>query len=664
MKKKTALVLLSFNEIEGTSVLVPTLIENRANLGVDEIFAVDGGSTDGTLEVYAKHGIRVVKQISRGRGEAMRLAHKDTDADHIIFFSPDGNEDWKDIPKFAPYFTEGADLVIASRMMKGAHNEEDHEFFRFRKWANNAFNLVANLLFRRSGRFVTDTINGFRGMRRGLLEELGVDALGYTVEYQMTMRSFQKRLNIVEFPTHEGARIGGETKAPSIPTGIRFLKCLGREMLLGTSATFSTQPWLWLVLAGLAIRLVWVLSYQPVPISDFEMYWGFARDFSENFFRTVAPGYSLGFPYLLAVFLKLGFTLQGILVIQALVGAAVVSSVCGFMYRHLGRGQAWASAVLLSFGPGLIFYSSILGTEIFSLALVTWGTLMFADALLSRQQEHLWKWIFAGALIGLSATLRSALTYLPLALALAALIATQLPTRPRLKVCSLFLTGWIAVVLGYCSWSLDKSGEFRISAKHGSQMFWQGTLPEAGGAYNGASLLEAEKFAHSPKERDQVYYQQGIANIKAEPARFVKLGYHKLRTTFGSLGSAMWWNFEIPAAGVTISPGLNKVYSHWLTKYQRLIHALLFLSLASGLWMFLRRRSESIFLIWLLSGASIGYLATISFITIGADRFQLPFIPMFVIFGISTPLWSAFKQRLRFPQGSPNREVNAKTASP
>lgn len=227
---KIALTLLTLNEIDGVREYLPQLKDLKA-LGVDEIFAVDGGSTDGTLDEYAKHGIRVLPLRSRGRGEAMRMASKNTDAEYLVFFSPDGNEDIHDIILFRKFFLEGYDLVIASRMMKGARNEEDGELLRFRKWANNAFNYFANLWFRRQGDFISDSINGFRGMRRTLIEELALDAIGFTIEYQMTIRALVRGLKIWEFPTIEGARIGGETKAHSIPTGIRFLKCLWGEMM-------------------------------------------------------------------------------------------------------------------------------------------------------------------------------------------------------------------------------------------------------------------------------------------------------------------------------------------------------------------------------------------------------------------------------------------------
>jgi len=42
-----------------------------------------------------------------------------------LFFSPDGNENPADIPKFKPLLEQGNDIVIATRMTKTAHNEED-----------------------------------------------------------------------------------------------------------------------------------------------------------------------------------------------------------------------------------------------------------------------------------------------------------------------------------------------------------------------------------------------------------------------------------------------------------------------------------------------------------------------------------------------------------
>ena len=115
-------------------------------------------------------------------------------------------------------------------MCKGAVNEEDGQTFRFRKAANLAFNFLANMAFRKTGAYVTDSINGFRAIRADLAKTLQLDAAGYTIEYQMTMRALAIGARIREFPTHEYPRIAGETGAPSFQTGLRFLGCFFKEL--------------------------------------------------------------------------------------------------------------------------------------------------------------------------------------------------------------------------------------------------------------------------------------------------------------------------------------------------------------------------------------------------------------------------------------------------
>lgn len=222
--KKIALCILTRNELECLKVVFPQIPKPSEAEGFHEIYAIDGGSTDGTLDYFKQQGIPVISQSKRGRGEAFLLAFKNIEADAYIFFSPDGNEDVLDIKKFKGHLENGADLVIASRMMKGAFNEEDIHFFKWRKWANNAFNLLANLFFRTQGPFITDSINGFRALTKSAVEKLQLDAWDYTIEYQMTMRALNAKMNIVEFPSIEGQRVAGETGAQSIPTGLRFIK--------------------------------------------------------------------------------------------------------------------------------------------------------------------------------------------------------------------------------------------------------------------------------------------------------------------------------------------------------------------------------------------------------------------------------------------------------
>ncbi|OGY16952.1 MAG: hypothetical protein A2785_02340 [Candidatus Chisholmbacteria bacterium RIFCSPHIGHO2_01_FULL_49_18] len=231
MRKKkhieTTLVILTRNEIEGMRALVGRIPFEAC----DEHFVVDFESDDGTVDFVRKRGIRIIRQEKPGRGEAFRLASREAQGKFLVFFSPDGNEDPADIPKLLDKLREGYDMVIASRFLPGSRNEEDRFLVRPRAWANRAFSFVANLLWNRGGEYVSDTINGYRAIRKSAFDKLQLTAQGYAIEYQMTIRAIRKGMRIAEIPTIEGQRIGGESKAGSIPTGLRFLWFLLREGL-------------------------------------------------------------------------------------------------------------------------------------------------------------------------------------------------------------------------------------------------------------------------------------------------------------------------------------------------------------------------------------------------------------------------------------------------
>jgi glycosyltransferase involved in cell wall biosynthesis len=223
--RPVTLVLLTLNEIDGVGHVFPKLPLSA----VDEVFVVDGGSTDGTLEFFAARGVRVIRQARRGRGEAFRLAAQHARNEWLVFFSPDGNEDPEDIPHLIDGLAAGYDMVIASRFMSGARSEDDDKFlFASRRWGNLMFTGLVNLLFR--GPRITDTINGYRAVTRTAFRRLAPDAQGYAIEFQMSMRALRLGLRVLEIPTEESARVGrGVSKLNAVPVGLTFLRLLLRE---------------------------------------------------------------------------------------------------------------------------------------------------------------------------------------------------------------------------------------------------------------------------------------------------------------------------------------------------------------------------------------------------------------------------------------------------
>jgi len=222
---KTSLIILTRNEISGLKSLIKQIPFDK----VDEFFAVDFDSTDGTVEFFQQNKIPVVRQLKPGRAEAFRIGAKHAKGQNLIFFSPDGNENPLDISKLINLIDGGADLAIASRFIKGSRNEEDDQFFKFRKWANQIFTLIINIIWNGT---LTDSINGYRAITKKAFQKLRLDAEGFAIEYQMSIRSLKLKLKIVEIHTVEGNRIGGQSGSSAVPTGLKFMYYLIREIFI------------------------------------------------------------------------------------------------------------------------------------------------------------------------------------------------------------------------------------------------------------------------------------------------------------------------------------------------------------------------------------------------------------------------------------------------
>lgn len=223
-RRDSTLVLLVLNEIDG-------LRECWDALPIDEfarVIAVDGGSTDGSRAFLTSHDILILDQPIPGRGVAFRVAAEATDTERLVYYSPDGNEDPADIVRLDDLVLGGADLAIASRFSAGAVNEEGG-LFRPRARVNEALTWLANRLFN-EGTYVTDTINGFRAMRRRPFLDMGTTVKRFPIEYQISIRAMRRRWRIQEIATIEGQRAGGESKALSWPVGKDHLKVLFTEL--------------------------------------------------------------------------------------------------------------------------------------------------------------------------------------------------------------------------------------------------------------------------------------------------------------------------------------------------------------------------------------------------------------------------------------------------
>ena len=229
--RSCTLILLSLDERDALRLLLPRLPLDL----FARVIAVDGGSTDGSIEAYREWGIDVRVQSKPGRGNAFLYAQHLVETEHVVFFSVDGNEDPEDLPRIVCALSAGSDLVIAGRFRRpGAESDDSDDPLRIRRTGATAIGWLVGRLWRTG---VCDATNGYRGFRTAALRQLGLDAPHNEIELQSTIRAAKLGMRILELPTRERPRLAGVRKATAgtWTLGTRALATIVRELSLGRS---------------------------------------------------------------------------------------------------------------------------------------------------------------------------------------------------------------------------------------------------------------------------------------------------------------------------------------------------------------------------------------------------------------------------------------------
>lgn len=240
MHDTVSLCFIAWNEEQGCEIDLP-LIDPTL---FDEVFAIDGGSTDKTVSVFERFNIPVYRQRTRGLNSAYWQAVETATSDHVIVFFPKGTISPSILPRFKDHLLNGAELVIASRMAEGGRNEEDGHWLKPRKWGIRCLALFSALMWRREGPMVWDVLHGVKAFSRRAFLAMNPSGTGITIDLEMVVRAYRLRISRVEFPVIEESRPFGITKFKILPTSIKLAKFLLSEMAAqaGSPASACIKP--------------------------------------------------------------------------------------------------------------------------------------------------------------------------------------------------------------------------------------------------------------------------------------------------------------------------------------------------------------------------------------------------------------------------------------
>jgi glycosyltransferase involved in cell wall biosynthesis len=188
------------------------------------VVVMDGHSIDATVELARRSGAEVHLDPGKGKGAAIRAGLDLVTEPVVVLMDADGSHDPADIPRLSePILSDVADLCVGSRFTGGSEELSITVGQLVRTIGNISMNIAIN---KRWGVELTDTLNGFRAVRRKNALEVGLREDIHTIEQEMVMKMLLSGYRVINVPTHEFSRRYGESHIKIWKQWPRFVWCV------------------------------------------------------------------------------------------------------------------------------------------------------------------------------------------------------------------------------------------------------------------------------------------------------------------------------------------------------------------------------------------------------------------------------------------------------
>ncbi|MDR1934681.1 MAG: glycosyltransferase family 2 protein [Candidatus Accumulibacter sp.] len=191
---KIAVIIPCYNE----AVTIARVVHDfRAALPNAEIFVYDNNSSDDTSAIAKKAGACVRHCAQQGKGNTIRKAFLEVDADCYLMVDGDDACPAEQVAQMARLvLEEGVDMVIGDRLSTTYFSENKRAFHNV---GNRLVCRLVNILFaRKNEKAIHDIMAGYRACSRIFVASFPILSSGFELETAMTIHALDRRFTLRE----------------------------------------------------------------------------------------------------------------------------------------------------------------------------------------------------------------------------------------------------------------------------------------------------------------------------------------------------------------------------------------------------------------------------------------------------------------------------------
>ncbi|WP_427895644.1 glycosyltransferase [Kribbella sp. GL6] len=210
-----AVIVPCYNEAAAVRKVVTEL---RDSLPTARIYVYDNNSTDGTGAIAAEAGAIVRRVTRKGKGNVVRRAFADVEADVYVLIDGDDTYDAARAAELVEVLLTGPyDHVVGVR-----RHSNEAAYRPGHTLGNRMLTGAVGTLF---GRDITDMLSGYRAFSRRYVKSFPALSQEFEIETELTIHSLHLRVPVAEVEVGYKERPeGGESKLRTYRDGVRILR--------------------------------------------------------------------------------------------------------------------------------------------------------------------------------------------------------------------------------------------------------------------------------------------------------------------------------------------------------------------------------------------------------------------------------------------------------